>query len=318
MGACSRSSCFAPDCTCDLGNVNHTKCPAWGKGKEDALASEVVDISSLLLPWSGSALGLVDLSFVAGPGKPMVIGIVGPQNAGKTTLLAAWYLLIGRGLACSEQRRFAGSYSLAGWEALAGSLRWSPGHPPNFPPHTTSRGGRAPGMLHASFRSGSGDARGYLFTDASGEWFQKWSINRDAPDAEGARWVSEKADVFLLIADRQALAGENKGSARSALQLLARRLAAERAGRPIALIWTKADVPIAPEIEKAVRDAVMKLMPDTREFSVSVSSASGDEENKGQGLLELLDWTLDLRRACLSLPPPQAASLDLLFMFGVK
>jgi hypothetical protein len=317
MSTCSRPSCFAPDCSCDLGYVNLSKCPAWGKGDEDAPASEVVEANGLLLPWSGCALGLADLSFVAGPGKPLVVGMVGPQNAGKTTLLAAWYLLIGRGLACSEKRRFAGSYSLAGWEALAGSLRWSPGYPPNFPPHTTSRGGRAPGLLHASFRNGSGDVRGYLFSDAPGEWFQKWSINRDAPDAEGARWVAAHADVLLLIADRQALDGEHKGSARSALQVLARRLAAERAGRPVALVWTKADVSIAPEIEAAIRDAVLKLMPDAHEFSVSVSSPD-DHENKGQGLLELLDWTLDIRRARLSLPPPQAASSDLLFMFGVK
>ncbi|OLF53920.1 hypothetical protein BTN82_12730 [Pseudomonas chlororaphis] len=317
MSACSRPSCFAPDCSCDLGFVNHTKCPSWGAGGEEVSASSVVDANSLLLPWSGSALGLSDLSFVAGPGKPMVVGVVGPQNAGKTTLLAAWYLLIGRGLACSEKRRFAGSFSLAGWEALAGSLRWSPGNPPNFPPHTSSRGGRAPGLLHTSFRGGSGDVRSYLFTDAPGEWFQKWSMNRDAPDAQGARWVAEHADMFLLIADRQALAGENKGSARSALQVLSRRLAAERADRPVAIVWTKADVSIAPEIETAVRDAVLKLMPDTREFLVSISG-SGDDHNKGQGLLELLDWALDIRRTRLSLPPPQAASSDLLFMFGVK
>lgn len=317
MSACSRPSCFAPDCSCDLGYVNHTKCPSWGTGDEKASASAVVDANSLLLPWSGSALGLSDLSFVAGPGKPMVVGVVGPQNAGKTTLLAAWYLLIGRGLASSEKRRFAGSYSLAGWEALAGSLRWSPSNPPNFPPHTSSRGGRAPGLLHASFRGRLGDVRSYLFTDAPGEWFQKWSMNLDATDAQGARWVAAHADMFLLIADRQALAGENKGSARSALQVLARRLAAERADRPVALVWTKADVPIAPEIETAVRDAVLKLMPDTLEFFVSVSG-SGDDENKGQGLLELLDWVLDIRRARLFLPPLQAASSDLLFMFGVK
>ena len=42
-------------------------------------------------------MGLVDLGFVTGRGKPIVVGIVGSQNAGKTTLLAAWYLLLGRG-----------------------------------------------------------------------------------------------------------------------------------------------------------------------------------------------------------------------------
>lgn len=317
MSACSRPSCYAPDCSCDLGHMDLTKCPSWRVAGEETPTSTEVDTNSLLLPWSGSALGLSDLSFVAGSGKPMVVGVIGPQNAGKTTLLAAWYLLIGRGLTCSERRRFAGSYSLAGWEALAGSLRWNPGNPPNFPPHTSSRGGRAPGLLHASFRQGTGGVRSYLFTDAPGEWFQKWSMNRDAPDAEGARWVSTHADLFLLIADRQALAGESRGSARIALQVLARRLSAERIDRPVALVWTKADVPVAPELEAAVRDAVLKVMPDAREFSVSVSRSDNDD-NKGLGLLELLDWVLDIRRARLSLPQPQAASSDLLFMYGVK
>lgn len=297
--------------------MNPAKCPAWKKEGKPSAADHGTAEDSLLLPWSGRALGLVDLGFVSGPGKPLMISIIGAQNAGKTTLLAAWYLLVGRGITCSDERRFAGSYSFAGWEAVASALRWSPGHQPNFPPHTTSREGRAPGLLHASFANRVGESRGYLFTDAPGEWFQKWAMNREAVDGEGARWVAEHADVFLLIADRQALSGPNMGAARGALQHLARRLAAERSERPIALVWTKADISIAPEMEKAVRGAVFGLMPDAREFSVSVN-ADGSNADKGRGLLELLEWTLDNRRACLTLPPLKAVSSDPLFMYGVR
>jgi hypothetical protein len=172
--------------------------------------------------------------------------------------------------------------------------------------------------LHLAFRDFDDEARSYLFTDAPGEWFQKWAVNRDAVDGEGARWVAEHADVFLLIADREALSGTNMGSARGSFQLLAQRLAAERAKRPVALVWTKSDTAITPEIEKAVREAVLGPMPDALEFSVSILSKADGAADKGQGLVELLDWTLSVRRERVLLPPASATSSDLLFMLGAR
>lgn len=298
--------------------MDRAKCPEWKQqGKEtDNKDTELGD--ELVLPWSGSALGIVDLGFVAGRIKPLVVGIIGPQNAGKTTLLAAWYLLIGSGQANPSNYRFAGSYSLTGWEAVASTLRWNPGQSPCFPPHTSSRGGRAPGLLHLNFRSDDARLRSYLFADAPGEWFQKWSINKDSVDAEGARWLAEHADVFLLIADCQALSGPNMGSARGSLQLLARRVAAERLGRPVALVWAKSDIVIAPEMKKTVRDAIFSSMPDTCEFSVSVTSGTEEDLDKGQGLLELFDWILTLRRGNVNLPSVSTTSSDPLFILGAK
>lgn len=318
MATCSRPTCFAPESTCDLGHLDRGKCPVWKGRVEEAATQSGTATDELLLPWSGSAIGLVDLGFIAGRTKPLVVGIVGPQNAGKTTLLAAWYLLIGRGLTGADRRRFAGSYSFAGWEAVASALRWTPGHYPSFPPHTTSRGGRAPGLLHLAFRTANEEVRGYTFTDAPGEWFQKWAVNREAVDGEGARWVAEHADLFLLIADREALSGPNMGSARGSLQLLARRLASERAGRPVALVWTKSDVAVAPEMERAIRDAVLGAMPDAREFSVSIAPSDDETADEGQGLLQLLNWTLETRRERIVLQPVQASISDPLFLFGAR
>jgi hypothetical protein len=318
MNECSRVTCFVPDTGCDLGHMDLSECPAW-TGKTDTKAEDAEKAQEGLLPWSGSALGLVDLGFIAGRARPFVVGIAGPQNSGKTTLLGAWYLLIGRGATDSNKRRFAGSYSLAGWEAVAGSLRWSPGQPPTFPPHTTSRTGRAPGLLHLAFReSQDSRMRDFLLTDAPGEWFQKWSVNRDAPEGAGARWVADRADVLLLIADRDALSGDSMGAARNAIQLLGRRLAAERRGRPIALVWTKSDITITPEMETAVRTAVMDPMPDATEFSVSIISPAGDGKGAGAGLLELLNWIVSVRRAPALLPTTSRASDDPLFLYGAR
>jgi hypothetical protein len=311
---CSRANCFVPDTNCDLGHLNPAKCPAWTQ-RTAPVEGETEVGDDLLLPWSGSALGLSDLAFVSGRARPIVVGVAGAENAGKTTLLAAWYLLLGRGAAALQSQRFAGSYSLDGWEAVAGSLRWSFPGQVTFPAHTTSRSGRAPGLLHLAF-SDHGRITDYLMTDAPGAWFQKWAMNRDAADAEGARWVGARADILVLVADREALSGEAMGAARSFLQFLATRMAVERAGRPVALVWTKSDVTIAPEMEASVRNAVFSVMPDAAEFATSIVSQGEDVDGVGAGLLDLLSWILSYRRPRAILAPPASQGDDPLFLFG--
>ena len=320
MVECNRPNCFVPDTGCALGHTDLSKCPNWRGATQTDQASENIS-GEVLLPWSGSAFGLADLGFVSGRMRPIVVGVVGPQNAGKTTLLGAWYLLLGRGLADLGGNVFAGSYTLSGWEAVAGAMRWSSGQAPSFPPHTTSRGGRAPGLLHLTFRDTAyGHPVDFLFTDAPGEWFQKWALNAESPEGAGARWVSDNADVFLVVADREALSGESMGSARSSLQLIARRLGAEYRGRPVALVWTKADVPIAPDMADTVRKAITQAMPRAEEYSVSIhADPDGDPLlNKGVGLVDLLRWTVETKRATVKLPPPAASSEDPLFIYGSR
>ena len=311
---CSRETCFWRDVGCDLGHLELSRCPAW---KAEIVTDHEVQPHSdtVVMPWAGGAMGLADLGFVSGCNRPIVLAIIGPQNAGKTTLLAAWYLLLGRGLGPCDDLRFSGSYSLAGWEAVASSLHWAPGGvPPTFPPHTSSVG-RVPGLLHLSFRQNNERRRDYVMTDAPGEWFSKWAINRDSREAEGARWVAEHADVFLLIADREALSGDEMGSARSAIQMLSSRLAAERRGRPVALIWTKMDVQVTEEMEAAVREIVRRTMPDAVEFAVSVMPGPDGNGDTRRGLLDLLLWVLNGRRSSVRFPEPATDNFDPFFMF---
>ena len=83
------------------------------------------------------------------------------------------------------------------------------------------------------------------------------------------------------------------------------------------LVWTKSDVSISDDMEIAVRSAVLKLMPDTPEFAVTIMH-SPDEPEKVQGFLDLLRWVLNIRRSTVRLPEPAAASSDPLFRFGVR
>ena len=156
-----------------------------------------------------------------------------------------------------------------------------------------------------------------MFADAPGEWFQKWAANRDSVDGAGARWVAEHADVFLLVADCEALAGPSKGSARGAFLRLVERLASEKGRRPVALVWTKSDVKVASEMEAVIRQSVFSSIPETVEFSVS-TAVDDDTLGQGLGFLELLDWTLRVRRGRVLLPPVDTTSKDPLFMFGKR
>ena len=317
MAECPRETCYWPDTTCNEGYLDHSKCPVLKADSapehEDRPAPDAV-----AMPWSGGVLGLADLGFVAGRSKPIVLAIIGPQNAGKTTLLAAWYLLLGRGFRPDDDLRFSGSCSLAGWEVVASPLRWEPGSiPPTFPPHTSSRSARIPGLLHLAFKQRSDCRRDYVMTDAPGEWFRKWAVNRETPEADGARWAAEHADAFLLVADREALAGREKGVARTGIQLLTRRLAGDLRDRPVALVWTKSDTSIPEDVENAVRSTVLKAIPSAAEFTVSIKSDPAGTDT-GQGLLDLLRWALNVRRPTARLPVAAGDNLDPLFMFGAR
>ena len=315
MSGCPQETCFwSEGAGCSLGYLDPSECPAL-KIAPEAKEDDEVAPEAVVMPWSGGVLGLTDLGFIAGKRKPIVVAVVGPHNAGKTTLLGACYLLLGSGHRPEEKLLFSGSCSFAGWENVASPLRWQPGRvPPAFPPHTSSTTARVPGLLHLAF-TGVGDHRtDYVITDAPGEWFQKWAVNRDASDAEGARWTAEHADAFVLVADREALAGSEMGAARSGLQLLARRVADELRGRPVALVWTKSDVSISGAMEEAVRSAVDRVIPSTLEFTVTIKP-SADGADNAKGFLDLLRWIQNLRRPTVRLPEISRDNADPVFRF---
>jgi hypothetical protein len=159
MNRCPHPNCFADDnTTCTLGHIRLEMCPEWKRVSKGEVAAST-DSDQMLLPWSGLAMGESDLNFVSGKVKPITVGIVGPESAGKTTILGAFYLLLGRGALTTDANPFSNSYTLAGWEAVATNLRWKPGQlPASFPPHTPSGAARAPGMLHLGFRREDGVA----------------------------------------------------------------------------------------------------------------------------------------------------------------
>jgi hypothetical protein len=294
-GRCSQAACIAPDeVGCLVGEASPHLCKHWQQ-KADAEATGTTGSTEegTRLPWTGNALGSMDVGFLAGKARTRLVGLFGAADSGKTSLLGAWYLLLGRDIR-PDDMSFAGSLTLEGWENIAGSLRWNALDGPAFPPHTSSGSGRHPGLLHLNLQLHE-VRRDILFADAPGEWFSRWAVRRDAEEAAGALWLSEASDVLIIVADSNALSGPRLGIARTNLIALLRRVGAERRGRPVAFVWTKCDVKVDDRMRQAVTQAADLALGTYRTFSVSMHSAPGQEpHNRGQGLIELLEWALSV------------------------
>lgn len=274
---CAHENCFA-DTACALGHRDRGECPHWGDGEQPVQngPETPAERSPSDVPWNGYALGSSDLAVLAGRGRPLVIGLVGPPDSGKTSLLAFLYMwLLEKGRLGAWT--FAGSWTLGGWESVVHHCRWSGEPPPSFPPHTSSAG-RHPGVLHFAARHDSGVLRDLLFTDAPGEWFTRWARVPDDPTAAGARWVVEHSDALLLLVDSGALADPQKlPSVRRATRDLIERVAAE-ADVPVTVVWTKDDVTVPDLARRAVERACTGLLENAVTATTTVRQPEGIAE----------------------------------------
>lgn len=269
---CSHEGCF-PDTTCVLGHLDRTQCEHW-KGAEPVEEGEVAAVvveETSDIPWNGYALGMSDLVILGGRGRPAVIGLIGPPDSGKTSLLTflyMWLLKYGR----IGKWIFAGSWTLGGWESVVQYSRWTGEPPPSFPPHTSSAG-RHPGILHLALRCPeSGHLRDVMFTDAPGEWFTQWSRVPGDETSAGARWVIQHSDVLLLLIDSDALANSEKlPVTRRATRDLIERVAAH-AMSPVAVVWTKDDVDVPEPVRRTLQNTCDGFLPQAAVLRTTVKA----------------------------------------------
>ncbi|MDP2312201.1 MAG: hypothetical protein Q8P41_04795 [Pseudomonadota bacterium] len=267
---CSNPACHVGDGEgCAVGERDHaTHCPHWNtvsSTQSEATAAASAAEDAYRAHWSGAALGLTDLGNLLPRGRSLLVGALGAHDAGKTTLLVGTYLACLRGHQLAGAR-FAGSRTLGAWEALSAWLRYEDAaRAPSFPPHTPRGTARVPGLLHLALRERRGSFRDVLLTDAPGEWFTRWSIKEDAPEAEGARWVVRHADAFMLVVDCKRLAGPERGQARSDIRQIIERLSDHVAGRPTILVWAKSDIAPATRVRTSISESLRALIPHARE-----------------------------------------------------
>lgn len=276
--SCTNDNCF-PDTTCALGHLNRKDCKHWtehdGKTSENSDQSEVATSD---IPWNGYALGTSDLSILGGRGQPIVIGLIGPPDSGKTSLLAFIYMTLLRYGRIGEWD-FAGSWTLGGWESIIHHCRWTGEPPPTFPPHTSSSG-RHPGILHTTLRKrDSGLLRDVLFTDAPGEWFTQWARAPLESTATGARWVIDHANILLTLIDCEALSDARKlPQARHATRDLLERIGAENRNCPVMVLWTKDDVDVPDKVRESILLSCEQFLPRTVHMRTTVEKPESIEK----------------------------------------
>lgn len=272
-GRCGNPICFAHEGEgCVMGEPNHMACDRWRSQPEDTLAKSANDGQLTRVPWSASALGLADLAQLTPRGRHILIGVLGAHDAGKTTLLTACYLQLLRGQRIGKFT-FAGSRTLGAWESLAAHTRFDdPIKGPAFPPHTPRGTQRVPGLLHLALRNQQDVHRDVYFTDAPGEWFTRWAIKEDAPEAEGAQWTAQHADAFMVFSDCQRLSGDLPVQARRDTQQLIERLSNHVGQRPVLLVWAKSDHTPNIPIRNGIRSTLNRRITHAQEFDTSTQN----------------------------------------------
>ncbi|WP_367032810.1 hypothetical protein R0290_00030 [Burkholderia semiarida] len=196
-------------------------------------------------------------------------------------MLTANYLLMLQGNRLAEAT-FAGSRTLGAWESLASWMRFHDAAlAPMFPPHTPRGSSRVPGLLHVALRRKSGQLRDLLLADAPGEWFSKWAIAENAAPSEGAQWLVDRSDAFIVIADCDRLRGKDRGLARAELLQLIERLGNHVGSRPTILVWTKSEFEIPPAIRESIQAAIAQNLPGATEHCVTISDPETFSEALG-------------------------------------
>ena len=289
---CAREDCFPHETGCDAGNPDIAKCPNYKAVKKQGehVGDEPTD--TLRMPWTGRPMGGKDIGFLAARSRPTIVSLIGPHDAGKTTLLAAMFLAVFESGEASESNRFAGSHSLSGWNDVSAFLTLDADGISNFPPHTPDSDARVPGLLHFAFEDMRSKSD-LLFADAPGEWFTRWSVEPDAEGAKGAAWVTSNARRNLLVADSTALSGPARHAAREKFDRLVGRLADVTRGRNTALVWTKSDVAVPESMTNQIESSFRRHFPNSPVFRTQVPIEEGEiVEARPKALLEVLEWTL--------------------------
>ncbi|MBO9573553.1 MAG: hypothetical protein J7497_15300, partial [Chitinophagaceae bacterium] len=160
-----------------------------------------------------------------------------------------------------------------------------------FPPHTSSNAGRIPGLLHVSLRNSNGEKKELVFTDAPGEWFGRWIVNKNDSHAAGAQWVHEHADAFLLFADCEMLSGSQLGKARQQTKQVADRLKYDLEKRPLGLVWSKSDIALDQAVKAQISNHIQNSsVSNYHEFETSVRNEKGTDLQLN--ILESIAWIL--------------------------
>ncbi|MHA6697436.1 TRAFAC clade GTPase domain-containing protein [Chryseobacterium sp. A321] len=288
-GKCSNPECAAP-ISCHEGKEKYIDCEFWMKS--NALHPKTKPVPKKEkksdLPWTGDAFAIEELPKVTYRNTPVIIGIIGKADAGKTTYLAMLFTLLLRGIKLKEFD-FCGTKTINAWDELYQKLRVQQ-EGVTFPDPTPAQYIR---LLHLALRNQAKKLKDILISDASGEVFSIWSKNRNDANAENARWVYEHSNAFILFIDCEDLINRMV-SARTDIIDLAQMLKHDLRNRPVIAVWSKSDKKedVHPTIREKLHGELKELFENYEEIDISNFSSDDPDVLVHDNNIAVLDWLL--------------------------
>lgn len=288
-GKCSNPECAAP-ISCHEGKEKPTECEFWMKSNTSQPKIKPISKKEKKsdLPWTGDALTIEELPKVTYRNTPVIIGIIGKADAGKTTYLAMLFTLLLRGIKLKEFD-FCGTKTINAWDELYQKLKVQQ-EGVTFPDPTPAQYIR---LLHLALRNQSKKLKDILISDASGEVFSIWSKNRNDANAENARWVYEHSNAFILFIDCDDLINR-KAQAKTDIVDMAQMLKHDLRNRPIIAVWSKSDKKedVHPVIREKLQGELKELFENYEEIDISNFSSDDPDVLVHKNNIAVLDWLL--------------------------
>jgi len=271
----------------------------------------------------GDALDREDASLLQCRRISRTIGIIGPNDAGKTSLVAGVYDLLQGGPVAGVG--FAGSSTLIGFEKICHDARAASRRDA---PHTerTSAGAEAT-FFHLDLRPTGGEVMSLFIGDRSGE---DYLAAADDLARAGDFFEIRRADVVtLLVNGEHMVSSEHRHEAKSATPQIVDALVEARAlrrGSHLAIVLTKEDCVLASanadrahrefeELVEAVRDNHVGYLGEVGSFIVAASPRDVTLVKRGEGVDQLLSFWLAAApapRAVLRQKSESSRMIDLL------
>jgi hypothetical protein len=237
-------------------------------------------------PWSGRHLPPSEADRLLWRSPARLIAVLGPFNAGKTSLLTSLFLQFANGQRGSFPYRFASSLTLHGFRELTErASRWSGADTEGIVDHTAKEDSALLGyFLHLGFRpSNPADDRhiDMLLSDVSGEWVREWTGEENEAALRRMHFIS-RCDAFLILADAGALMAEGGLQVDGETSVLIRRVIARMRDStlrpPIALVLSKfdcvaRDVPPPPEGKRLEAASWGRLATRARRIWIALREA---------------------------------------------
>ncbi|AIM37580.1 hypothetical protein KO02_13450 [Sphingobacterium sp. ML3W] len=287
---CSNPECAAP-ISCHEGHENVTDCTFYSKAKEEKKNNKVLQKLSLKssLPWTGEALAIEELGKVTYRNSPVLIGVVGKADAGKTTYLAMLFTLLLRG-GMFKDFSFAGTKTIQAWDKLYKTLQVQQAGGVVFPDPTPSQYIR---FLHLALRNRANRLNDILLSDIAGEAFSLWATNRNDVNAENARWIYQNASAFILFIDCEDLI-KRKSLAKNDILDMAQMLRHDLRSRPVITVWSKSDKKhdVHPKILEKLKDELSEFFPVFAEIDISNFSYDDPDILVHKNNISVLDFLL--------------------------